>query len=78
MTTNVLLWDLDLGFVGSEADGRRLEICGWPPPLQRCPIGCRIHLGVCAAEGWSAHHPSRCETWGQRDKSTKAQRGHIS
>ena len=26
MTTNVLLRDLDLGFVGAEADGRRLEI----------------------------------------------------
>ena len=26
MTTSVLLRDLDLGFVGSEADGRRLEI----------------------------------------------------
>ena len=71
VTTNVLLRDLDLGFVGSEADGRRLEIVVDGLPICSAQLAVDT-LSVCAAEGCSAHHPSRCGRWSQSDKSTKA------
>ena len=78
MTTNVLLRDLDLGLVGAEADGRRLEIVVDGLPLFS---GAQLAVDttlVCALRRDGRPTTRAAVEDGARVTSTKAQRGHIS
>ena len=78
MTTNVLLRDLDLGFVGAEVDGRRLEIVVDGLPLFSSAQLVVDTTLVCALRKDGRPTTRAAVEDGQSDKRTKAQRGHMS